>query len=196
MMRVVMAVAGLWCGLAGASNSCSPFVATMTREAHYVFGIDAPVPVLMGQIRQESACRPNVTAWDNGRGLAQFMDATAAQVSRSFPDIGAPDPYSPAWAIRALVRYDGWLLRRVKADSPCDGWGAALAGYNGGLGYVLQSEAASGEPGRWFGVTERVPSRQSAANFAYARSYPRKIIFQHQAAFAESGRYLCKEITP
>ncbi len=52
--------------------------ADLTREAHFVFGLDAPIDYLAGQIQQESGWRPGITAWDNGRGLAQFMDPTAA----------------------------------------------------------------------------------------------------------------------
>ena len=156
-----------------------------------MYGLDAPVPMFAGQIHQESGWRADVTAWDNGRGLAQFMDGTAAQVARSFPDLGAPNPYNPLWAMRAMVRFDGWLYARVKGDNPCERWAAALKSYNAGLGHVQRSQAASKSPGVWFGVTEYVPNRQSPQNFEYSRTYPRKIIFNHQKVYSSWGSPVC-----
>ncbi len=164
---------------------------TLTREAQFVYGPSAPVPMFAGQIHQESGWRADVTARDLGRGLAQFMDATADQVARSYPELGAPSPYDPRWAIRALVRYDGWIYRRVKGDTPCDRWGASLKGYNAGPGYVQQAQAKSASPGVWFGVTEFTPTRQSPQNFEYSRTYPRKILFRHQPLYAGWGAVTC-----
>ncbi len=194
--RLAAALLAFHLGQAGATDQCLQYVRAVRREAQAVFGVDAPVPTLMGQLRQESRCRADVTARDNGRGLAQFMDATAALVARSFPELGAPDPYNATWAIRAMVRYDSWLRDRVQFVTACDAWGATLSAYNGGLGYVQQSQRASTAPGVWFGVTERVRSRQTASNFAFARSYPRKIILTHQPLFRGTGTYICEGPKP
>lgn len=157
-----------------------------------MYGLNAPIPMFAGQIRQESGWRPGVTAWDNGRGLAQFMDGTAAQVSKSFPELGAPDPYSPVWAIRALVRYDLWLQKRVKGVNQCHTNAAALKAYNAGLGYVQRAQKKSPEPGTWFKVTEDINSGQSAKNFEYSRRYPRVILFKHQPLYKSWGQYTCE----
>lgn len=178
-----------------ALDPCVQYAAAITREAHVRFGIQAPVPLLLGQARQESGCRANVTAWDKGRGLYQFMDATGAWTSKQFPELGTPNPYNSAWAIQAAVRYDGWLVDKVHAKAECDKWGAALTGYNGGLGYVFQSEKLSPEPGVWFGVTEKIPTKQLIENFTYSRSYPRKI-FANQARYEHFGPILCGDIKP
>lgn len=170
--------------------------AVLVREAQAVHGIAAPVPMFAGQIQQESSWRPGVTAWDNGRGLAQFMDATADMISRNYPELGAPDPYNPRWAIRALVRYDAWLYARVKGDSPCQRWAAALKGYNAGVGYVQRAQKRSATPGQWFGVTELVNAGQSAQNFEYSRQYPRWILFRHQPRYLAWGTGVCQEMTP
>ena len=196
IVLVVFLAGATWaaCDTAHAADLCRQYQRSVTREAQAVMGIGAPVPLLLAQMRQESSCRADVTAWDNGRGLAQFMDATAQHVANVYPEIGKPDPYNPTWAIRALVRYDDWLGRRVQAISPCDRWGAVLASYNGGLGYVQQSQRASPAPGSWWGITEHFPSRQSPANFAAARSYPRRIIQNHQPIYRDAGVYTCEKL--
>jgi soluble lytic murein transglycosylase-like protein len=168
-----------------------PYRSTLIREAQAVYGLTAPVPMFAGQIRQESAWRADVTAWDNGRGLAQFMDATATMVSRAYPELGAPDPYDPRWAIRALVRYDGWLYARVKGGSICDRWAAALKSYNAGVGYVQRAQRQSPTPLRWFGATEFINAGQSAKNFEYSRLYPRWILFRHQPLYLDWGERTC-----
>jgi len=179
-----------------AADPALRYRATLIREAQAVFGLNAPVPALAGQIHQESSWRPGVTARDNGRGLAQFMDATAEQVSRSYPELGAPDPYNPQWAIRALVRYNEWIYKRVLGKDACNRWAATFKGYNAGPGYVMQAQKASPDPGTWFGVTEFVPTRQSPANFEHSRLYPRKIIFRHQPLYADWGQTICLQRTP
>jgi len=146
-----------------------------------------------GQIRQESGWRPGVTAWDNGRGLAQFMDTTAAMIARTYPELGAPDPYDPRWAIRALVRYDGWLYARVKGADACQRWGAALKGYNAGLGYAQRAQRRSPRPQQWFGATEFINAGQSPKNFEYSRLYPRWILWKHQPLYLGWGPRTCGE---
>jgi soluble lytic murein transglycosylase-like protein len=174
-----------------AADPCDRYRATLTREAQAVFGLGAPVPALAAQLLKESSCRADVTAWDNGRGLAQFMDPTAAQVARLFPELGVPDPYSPTWSMRAQVRFNNWMLARVQGDSDCERWGAAFKGYNAGLGYVQRAQRQSRAPGVWFGVTEDINAGQSAANFSYSRQYPRTILFTHQLRYLTWGAALC-----
>lgn len=181
------------CSGAQAADLCEPYRAMLTREAQAVYGIDAPVPMFAGQLRQESSCRASVTAWDNGRGLAQFMDGTSAQVVRSFPELGPADPYAPRWAIRALVRYDGWIYDRVKGSTDCERWAATLKGYNAGLGYVQRAQRQSVQSGVWFGVTEDINAGQSSQNFDYSRRYPRVILFTHQRIYMHWGRTVCLE---
>ncbi len=178
------------------ADLCQQYRPTLVREAQAVYGLRAPIPMFAGQMRQESSCRADVTAWDNGRGLAQFMDGTTKQITQSYPDLGPADPYNPKWAIRALVRYDGWIFDRVKGDTACDRWAATLKGYNAGPGYVQQAQRVSPQPGVWFGVTEHVKTRQSPQNFEYSRTYPRKIIFTHQPRFAAWGQSICSEVPP
>lgn len=196
-MRRAAALA-LW-GVAACACAADPalrYRSTLIREAQAVYGIDAPVPLFAGQIRQESGWRKDITAVDNGRGLAQFMDATAQQVATNYPELGAPNPYNPQWAIRALVRYDRWIYDRVKGDTPCEHWAAVLKGYNAGPGYVQRAQRISAAPGLWFGHTEMINAGQSTVNFEYSRQYPRKIIFTHQALYITWGKTTCKGMMP
>jgi soluble lytic murein transglycosylase-like protein len=176
---------------AHSADLCDKYARTLMREAQAVNGIGAPSPLYMAQIRQESSCREGVTAYDNGRGLAQFMDGTSKQVSSLYPELGPPDPYNPRWAIRALIRYNGWIYQRVKGKDPCHRWGATLKGYNAGPGYVIKAQTKSPDPLVWFGVTEFVPTQQSPENFEYSRTYPRKILFKHQPIYAALGTTVC-----
>lgn len=184
-------LAAIVAGRAFGADLCQRYTSMLVREAQAVYGVNAPGPMLMGQIRQESSCRPDVTAWDNGRGLAQFMDGTSKQISALYPELGPPDPYSAQWAIRALVRYDGWIYKRVKGKDDCHRWAAVLKGYNAGPGYVQQAQAKSPDPSTWFGLTEFVPTRQSTHNFEYSRTYPHKILFKHQPLYAALGKTTC-----
>ena len=165
--------------------------ATLTREAQFVFGLNAPVAMFAAQIEQESSWRESVTTWDNGRGLAQFMDPTTDHITKLYPELGKADPYNPRWAMRALVRYDQWLVARVKGKDDCHRWAAALKGYNAGLGYVQQAQRKSPDPQTWFGVTEFVPTKQSAKNFEYSRKYPHWILFKRQSNYPGWGVKMC-----
>ena len=160
--------------------------ADLTREAHFMFGLTAPIDFLAGQIQQESGWRPGITAYDNGRGLAQFMDPTAKWVAQKYK-LGEPQPYNPLWAIRAMTRLDSFNVTAVLANTDCDRWGAGLKAYNAGLGYVQRAQAKSKDAGVWFGVTEKINTGQSAQNFKYSSLYPRWIIGGHAKKYAAWG---------
>lgn len=161
--------------------------ADLIRTAHSEWGLDAPVATFAAQIHQESGWRENVTAWDAGRGLAQFMDGTSSWLVRRYPALGAPDPYNAAWAMRALVRYDMHLASQVKGADECQRLAAALKGYNAGVGFVLRAQAVSEQPEIWFGATEFIRTGQSAKNFEYSRLYPHWIIEKHQPRYIAAG---------
>ena len=161
--------------------------ATLIRTAQAEWGLNAPTATFAGQIHQESSWKAGVTAWDNGRGLAQFMDSTAGWLVKRYPALGQADPYNPAWAMRAMVIYDRWLVSQVQGVDECQRMAAALKGYNAGVGYVQKAQAVSPQPGIWFGVTENIPTRQSAKNFEYSRRYPHLVIEKHQPRYVAAG---------
>jgi hypothetical protein len=67
----------------------------------------------MGQIKQESNCRTNVTAFDGGMGLTQFMPATASDISKKMG--GGYNAYNPDHAIK-MQAYYMWELHRKNWD--------------------------------------------------------------------------------
>lgn len=195
--RLVRWEALLLAGLTSASYAAPPraalaYQSILVREAHFSMGMNAPIPMLAAQIEQESGWNPNVTAWDNGRGLAQFMDGTAEWASKEFPDLGKPEPYQPSWAIRALVRLDFYNFNHVKGATACERWGAALKGYNAGLGFVLRAQEHSTQPLLWFDHTELLNEGQSEKNWEYSRQYPRWILYKRQSNYLPAwGAPMC-----
>lgn len=173
---------------------CQKYRPILTREAHFVQGLNAPIPMFAAQIEQESSCRAGITSFDGGKGLAQFTGGTIDGIGRLYPDLGPSQPYNPVWAIRALVRYDTWLHARVRGVDDCQRYAAALKGYNAGLGYSQQAQRLSRAPDIWFGMTEYVPTRQTPANFEASRMYPRKVLLQRQPNYRGWGKYLCEGV--
>ena len=119
--------------------------ALLVRTAHAAWGLDAPVAVFAAQVHQESAWRPDAVSRVGAQGLAQVMPATSRWIATVDPALAAQQPFSPAWALRALVTYDRWLYERTPARyAPRDRMWVALRGYNGGLGHWQAEAAASG----------------------------------------------------
>ena len=62
-----------------ALDRCADYAPDVRREHTRVFGVGFPWWDGVGQLRQESCCR-NVTAFDGGVGIAQFMPKTSEYV--------------------------------------------------------------------------------------------------------------------
>ena len=162
----------------------------LTRTAHAVWGLDAPVAVFAAQVHQESAWRPGAVSHVGAQGLAQFMPATTQWIAGLHPDLATQQPYNPAWALRALVTYDLWLYERTPARyDPFDRMWVALRAYNGGLGH-WQAEA------RGLGV--RLPSRvqvdaacgtarRAAVHCRENLGYPHRILVVLQPRYLQWG---------
>lgn len=165
--------------------------ATLTREARFRFGMDAPVATFAAQIHQESEWRAGSVSPVGAQGLAQFMPGTARWLPTVMPDTGQPAPFNPAWAIRALVAYDWWILQRVRAATPCDRMAKGLAGYNGGPGWLARDErkaAAQGlDPDVWWDSVETVNAGRSRAAFRENRGYPRRILRVLEPVYMAAG---------
>ena len=126
-------------------QAAQPYRALLVRTAHAAWGLDAPVAVFAAQVHQESAWRADAVSRVGAQGLAQVMPATATWIAGVDPALAARQPFSPAWALRALVTYDRWLYERTPARyAPRDRMWVALRGYNGGLGHWQAEAAASG----------------------------------------------------
>ena len=162
----------------------------LMRNAHAVWGLDAPVAMFAAQIQQESRWRADAQSVVGAQGMAQFMPATATWISGAYK-LGEPQPNNPGWALRALVTYDHHLWRRVTAATPCDRAAMTLSAYNGGLGWVYRDQKLAAQQGvdrtRWFDAVERFNAGRSAANFRENRHYPRVILTRWQPVYASWG---------
>ncbi len=165
---------------------------TLTAAAHAVWGLDAPIPAFGAQVHQESGWSETAKSYVGAQGLGQFMPATGNWIVAEYPDLGPHQPFNPAWALRALVRYDRHLYDRIPAANECEQMAMALSSYNGGLGnlYRAQRLAAEGgaDPFRWFGAVERFNPGRSESNYRENRFYARRILIDLQPTYGVWGR--------
>lgn len=164
----------------------------LIRNARVVWGLTAPTATFGAQIAQESAWRPDAVSHVGARGLAQFMPATADWIAGLYDDLADNEPHNPAWAIRALVRYDKHLWDRVDgAVDDCERMAMTLAGYNGGPGWVVRDRALAEskglDPARWFGSVETVNAGRARWAWDENRGYPRRILHTLEPRYAAAG---------
>lgn len=165
--------------------------ADLIRNARAVWGLNAPIALFAAQVHQESAWRPDAQSPYAG-GLAQFTPDTADWISQVYPgELAANAPYNPAWALRALVRYDRHLWTRLDwAASGCDRAAFMLSAYNGGYGWVGRDRRLAAARGaddrRWWNHVERYSPRADWA-FDENRGYPRRILLTLQPRYRDWG---------
>jgi len=160
---------------AGLSPTAPPGAAVygrdVIRDAHFYWGLDAPVATFLGQLYQESKFDARAQSPD-ADGLAQFTPATALAIARTHPaDLpGAAAPMDPAWAIRAMVLYDHDLwLHFAEAEPGDEQLAFMLAAYDGGPGWLDRERGACAcASAKYFGNVENEcgktrPARSPAA---------------------------------
>lgn len=162
----------------------------LTRAAHTVWGLDAPVATFAAQIHQESGWRADARSAVGAQGIAQFMPSTSTWISGAYP-LGPPQPNNPAWAMRAMVTYNRHLWDRVQAAEGCSRAAMMLSAYNGGLAWIYKDQKLAREQGIapliWFGQLEKINAGRSPANFRENRDYPRQILLKWQPLYARWG---------
>lgn len=199
ILVMLAAAGGLLVAAASSAHAAEPiprealhYRADLTRNARLVWGLAAPVATFAGQIHQESRWRHDARS-PYADGLAQFTPDTARWIAGAYPgELAAGDPFNPVWAVRALVRYDRHLWERAPAAAPpCDRMAFALAGYNGGAGWIArdraQARAAGADPDRWWGGVERFNAGRAAWAFRENRDYPRLILRAHEPRYVAAG---------
>lgn len=155
-----------------------------------VWGLDAPVATFAAQIHQESRWNERAVSPAGAQGLAQFMPRTARWLPEVAPETGKPLPFSPSWSIRAMVTYDRWLWKRIRAASDCDRWAMTLCSYNGGLGWLQRDQSLADSQGldpRVWSHVAIVNSGRSPANFRENRSYPTRILHTLTPMYRAAG---------
>ena len=168
-------------------TSAHQYRATLTREAHAVWGLEAPVLVFAGQLHQESNWRADARSI-YADGLAQFTRDTAQDMAQWYPDLGPANAFSPNWAIRAMVRYDARLFGQVWGASECDVWWATLRAYNGGLGHWRVEARQAANPDDRISVDAMCGvGKRSSKHCPESLGYPRKILLQHAPRYQPWG---------
>ena len=152
--------------------------------------------VFAAQIHTESWWRNDTVSAANAQGLAQFIPSTARWLPTVAPEVGRPQPFNPAWSLRACVVYDKYLWDRMSAMSagkslvPCDRMTFTLSGYNGGAGWVNRDRnlaAKKGlDPDRWFRHVETVNAGRKASAIRENRRYVSRIM-EYQHAYIRAG---------
>lgn len=164
--------------------------ALLTRTAHAVWGLDAPIPVFAAQVHQESAWRPEAVSHVGAQGLAQFMPATTRWISTIDPALASQQPFNTGWALRAMVVYDLWLYERTPARyAPRDRMWVALRAYNGGLGHWQKEAAVTGtaQPSRAQVDAACGQARRAAAHCQENLGYPHRILIVLQPRYLQWG---------
>ena len=161
----------------------------LMREAQRAWGLDAPVARLAAQIHQESGWRADAKSAYAG-GLAQFTPDTADWIAQTYPkDFDGPvDPYSPAWALRAVAIYDKYLYDRTRGHTVCDRWWFTLRGYNGGAGNVAAESRKAADPLDRTSVDAACgTARRSPKHCPENLSYPQKILLRWEPMYYADG---------
>lgn len=164
--------------------------AVLIRTAHAVWGLDAPIAVFASQIHQESTWRTDATSRVGAAGLAQFMPGTSQWIATIDPALATNQPFNPAWAMRALVRYDLQLYQSAPARyTPRDRMWVALRAYNGGLGHWQREAAATGlaQPTRAQVDAACGKARRAAIHCAENLGYPHRILNVLQPRYQHWG---------
>ena len=161
----------------------------LVRNARLVWGMEAPVSAFAAQIHQESRWRPDARS-PFASGLAQFTPATADWIGDVDADLADAQPLNPAWALRALVRYNKMLYDRAGGATPCDSAWMMLWAYNGGETWVRRDKMLAQQHGADVRVAKDVEpfnAGRSSSSIQENRSYPRLILLRWQPLYIQAG---------
>jgi len=124
---------------AHALDRCEAHIKDVRVEHTRYFGIQFPYWYGIGQLKVESACRTNVTAFDVGQGIAQFMPKTSQYIQSLMGE--ALDPYNPRQAIRMQAFYMNRIHRK---ENWTDKLWVSYQIYNGGRGTLYKEYQRAG----------------------------------------------------
>lgn len=139
-MRLLVILIAVFFALPGyALDRCEAHVRDVRIEHVKQFGLQFPYWYGVGQLKQESACRAGVTAFDDGQGIAQFMPKTARYIQSLMGE--ELDPYNPKHAIRMQAFY---MARIHRAENWTGRLWISYQIYNGGRGALHQEFLRAG----------------------------------------------------
>lgn len=152
-------------------DACEPFEADIINAVKRRFPPDFDYPaVWRSQLFQESLCNPKADSHAGAGGIAQFMKATAREVSgRLGIDL---DRYDARQAIDAGAYYQNKMTRpfRRRYRTPEQAYELGAAAYNSGLGNVLKSQRLCNNARLWDDIApcqSRVTGRHAAETITY-----------------------------
>jgi hypothetical protein len=125
-------------------DRCRQYI-QLVRIAHTIqFGLSYPYWYGVGQLEQESLCRANITAFDGGQGIAQFMPKTESWIEELMGE--DLDMMNPKQAIRAQAFY----MHRIHEK---ENWTGLLFAdyqiYNGGRTNLYKEYLRAGKEVNW-----------------------------------------------
>lgn len=125
-----------------AKDRCIDYVGDVRIQHVRYFGIGFPYWYGIGQLIQESGCRPNITAFDGGKGLTQFMPKTEEYIEDLMGE--QLNMYNPEHAIKAQAFYMSRLHKQnPDLDKPLV---LTYMSYNSGVGTVKKEYVKAGCP--------------------------------------------------
>lgn len=186
---VLCAFAGAACAAQTPPRDALKHRQELTRMAHEVWGLNAPIPVFAAQITQESAWNTQAISKAGAVGMAQFMPGTAKWWC-DLNKLSALEcqPTNPRWAMRALVGYDLWLYKRVWGLNEYDRMHAALRAYNGGLGHWQKEASIAGSRQRALIDAACGKARRHPLHCKENLNYPHRILNVYQSRYYGWGR--------
>jgi len=85
------------------SDRCQQYTSEVRKANFLYWGVNFPYWYAIGQLKQESGCRTDLTAFDGGMGIAQFMPSTERYVEGLMKE--NVNPFEAKSAIRAQAFY-------------------------------------------------------------------------------------------
>lgn len=161
-----------------------------------VYGLEAPTATLAAQVHQESSWNQSALSRTGAFGLTQFMPGTAKDVqARYAKQFGGLPMTSNVWQFKAQAFYMLELQKaNASAANPCEQMAFALAGYNGGQGWVNRRKRASTEPGYCFGKTCSINPGITPGNQKENQEYPLRILKKIEPRYVDAlwGKGSCQ----
>ena len=137
---ILIFIFGLLVAPSWAADRCVSFIPDV-RNAHLkYFGPAFPWKYGVGQLKQESACRAGVKAFDGGMGVAQFMPKTSQYIQSLMKE--SLNPYNPKDATRMQAFY---MARIYKTENPHKKVWWSYQVYNGGASLLKKEATRAGK---------------------------------------------------
>jgi hypothetical protein len=137
---IVFIILLIFCNISYALDRCNEYRSDVRNSFSLRFNTNFPWWYGLAQLEQESSCRGNVTAFDAGMGIAQFMPATWKFITK---EMGRADlnAYNPADSIEVQAFY----MERIQGhENWTDRLWITFQIYNGGRSILYNEYKRAG----------------------------------------------------